>query len=105
MSLVDRGWNVEPGVAVEEADRLEHEADLLHRHHRPVLWAGDVQHPEHVPEDDVIVDDSAVGRLVLDKAATPTVLVGVVTGGETLAPAVVGHPQVVAQESGPTGQV
>src|SRR4051794_2668743 len=48
-----RGRDVEGGVAVEEADRLEHEAGVVHRHDRPVLRPRDVGETERVPDDDV----------------------------------------------------
>jgi hypothetical protein len=52
---------VECRVAVEEADRLEHETGVVDRHDGPVLWPGEVGEPESVPEDDVGPVDVAVG--------------------------------------------
>ena len=50
ISVRRRARHVERRVAVEEADGLEHEADRGHRHHRPVLGAGDVVRAEGVPD-------------------------------------------------------
>ena len=55
------GRNVEGGVAVEEAPRLQRERDRVHRHDRPVLGPRDVVDAEDVPQHDVGVGDRAVG--------------------------------------------
>src|SRR6478736_3344931 len=54
--------DVERGVAVEEADRLQGEAGVVDGHDRPVLRAREVRQPEGVPHDDVGAVDLAVGR-------------------------------------------
>src|SRR4051812_43765004 len=60
-AVTRRRWHVQGGVAVEEADRLEHEAGVVDRHDRPVLRAGHVGEPEGVPEHDVLAVEVAVG--------------------------------------------
>ena len=46
-------WDVESGVAVEEADGSEVESGVFDGHHRPVLWAGDVVRSAGEPQHDV----------------------------------------------------
>src|SRR3954453_941066 len=52
--------DVEGRVAVEEADRLEREPGLGHRHDRPVLGSDEMGDADRVPEDDVLAVEGAV---------------------------------------------
>jgi len=45
--------NVQRGVGIKEAERLEEEADMLGWHDWPVLNAGNVCHPKGVPDHTV----------------------------------------------------
>src|SRR3712207_9145833 len=45
--------DVERRVAVEEARGLQPEGQGVHRHHRPLLGAGDVGDAENVPAGDI----------------------------------------------------
>jgi hypothetical protein len=94
------GRHVEGGVAIEEPDRLEPERDRVDRHHRPLLGARDVVHPEHVPQDDVRVLDRAVLRRPHRQAAVALALDDELAAGPALLLVVGRHPQRVADRLG-----
>jgi hypothetical protein len=50
------------GILIEEAVRLQDEADLLAWHDGPILKPHNVMHTERVPDDDVLIGDVAVSR-------------------------------------------
>src|SRR5581483_10387415 len=84
MAVVRRGWHVEGGIAIEEADRDEAEAGVLHRHDRPILGARQVGHAEGVPHHDVGVDDLAILGRPFWQSGPADMLIGVVTGRAAL---------------------
>src|ERR1700729_2766905 len=53
---------VDRRVPVEEAERLQREPGVLHRHDREVLRPAEVGHADRVPHHDVGVDHRPVGR-------------------------------------------
>src|SRR3954469_14768827 len=95
------GRDVERGVALEEADRLELEAGAVDGHDRPVLGTGHVGQAEGVPDHDVGPDEVAVGRDVLGEPRAALVLVDEVARRVPLRRVVGGDPQVLGGEGGP----
>src|SRR5437868_4407786 len=87
--------HVEGGAAVEEADRFEGEADVVYRHDRPVLYAGDMVLADGVPEDHVGVLNRAVGLCPGGESCSTGVLVGIVTARVTLLGTVGRDPEVL----------
>ena len=69
MPLRRRG--IEGGVAVEEADRLEHEPCAVHGHDRPVLRPREVRQAEGVPHHDVGAVDVASARIQVSIPVLP----------------------------------
>ena len=53
MSNLPRRGRVDRRIALEESDRLEHEADIADGHDRPALRPRQMQMGEGVPDDDV----------------------------------------------------
>src|SRR5690348_851873 len=100
MAVTGGRWHVEGGVAVEEADRLEPERRLVDRHHRPLLGAGDVMYPEHVPQHDVHVLDCAVLGGPHGQPAVPGALYDELAARPALVLAVRGDPQRVLDRPG-----
>jgi hypothetical protein len=60
MRVGQRGRDVQARVLPEEAKGLQHEADVVHGHHGPILNPRNVMETERVPNDDVFVLDRAV---------------------------------------------
>ena len=58
--LVGARREVDAGVAVEEVDGLQVEAHRLPGHDWPVLNAGHMRHPKGVPDDHILILDSAI---------------------------------------------
>src|SRR5260370_3692394 len=98
-----RWWErrIESGVAIEKAHRLEHEIDASYWHHRPVLQASNVRHPERVPEDHVRILDTPVRLRPLRQARTSCMLVGVLPRWEAFFPGIGRNPQILAGERCP----
>jgi MFS family permease len=93
--------DVQGGIAVEEAERLEPERDDVRGHHRPVLRAGDVVQAKHVPEHHVGVLDGPVGLGPGGQARIVLGLDGEVAAGPALVRTVRRHPERVADDLGP----
>ncbi len=71
---------IECGVLIEKAMRLQGEADVLAGHDWPILKPHNVMHTERVPDDDVLIDDVAVfGNPPKETVAAPG-LVGTPAG-------------------------
>ena len=90
-------------VGVEEAVRLQHESDPVHRHHGPVFGPGECGCGPKVYQTTRSV--SAIGRLASVHWGSPspsTPLVRVIARCIPLACLVRGDPQVAPQEPGPS---
>src|SRR3984885_12988813 len=75
-----RRREVDGRVPVEEAERLQREPGVLHRHDREVLRPAEVGHADRVPHHDVGVDDRPVGRGPPGQPVAARVLVREVAG-------------------------
>ena len=74
IAMRQRLRHIEGGVGREEADRLQQEAGVGDRHHRPVLRARRVVAAQCVPEDDVRLRDRAVGSGPVRESRAPRML-------------------------------
>ena len=90
-------------VAIEEADRFEHKATAIHRHHRPVLRAREMRDAEGVPHDDVRTVNAAPLFDVRWQPAAARMLVRQIARGISLRRIVGGHPQMLSRERGAAG--
>src|SRR6266581_1457964 len=81
-------------VGLKDAVGQEVKPDVLHRHHRPLLWAHRVMRTHGVPEDHVLVFELAVALDELRQASASRVLVRVVARGVHLIWVVLGDPDV-----------
>src|SRR5579883_2704436 len=100
-AMVSEQRHVERGVAVEEADRPQVEADVAAGHHWPILGAGHMVGHEAVPDHQVGVLQRPVRLLVAGKPIATGMLVHIVPGREQLQWVVSGDPQVASAELGP----
>src|SRR5260370_10066186 len=99
---VRRRWRyVQRGVAVEETGWLEREAAPRDRHHRPVLWPGEVRGPERVPDHDVVAVDVPVTGDEGGQPGSARMLVHEIAGRIALCRVVPGDPEMVGREPGP----
>ncbi len=90
--------NIEPRIAIEEANRLEAEADGRDRHDRPVLGPHHVMRPEGVPDHHVGIHDRAIVARVRRQACAAGMLVRVIAGGVSLARTIRRYPQMPGGE-------
>ena len=56
----DWGWDVKRRIPIEKPKREKPEARAFHRHHRPVLDAGDVRYAKRVPQNDIGILDRRI---------------------------------------------
>ena len=84
VSVRTRWRHVQSRVSVEETDRLQLEADVLHRHHGPVLQAHVVVGAERVPKDYIRILYRTIGFRPPGEPVSARVLVRVVTRGARL---------------------
>jgi hypothetical protein len=91
--------DVEAGVAIEEADGLEHEADRGHWHHRPVLGPDDMVRAEGVPDDEIGVLERGVVLHVARQPGPARMLIRLLARRVPLSGIVAGHPHVLGHEA------
>lgn len=99
--LGGRGSNVVGRVEIEEIDRLEHEPDVRHGHHRPVFAAGDVVVVEGVPHHQVSIFNRFVGLGPLGQPLTACVLIGIIARREVFIWIEGRHPKVLRHIAAP----
>ena len=93
--------DVERGVAVEEAERREQEARVLHRHDRPVLRPHEVRDPNVYQTTTSVSTSERSAAVQRGQAVAARVLVRVLARGAALVGAVRRDPEVVLREPGP----
>ena len=100
MGLGTRG-HIQGRILIEEADRLQGEAAVGHRHDGPVLWAGHMVVAKDVPQHHIDVVDGAIARCPLRQPLAVGVLVRVRASREVFIRRVGGNPEVMLQKARP----
>src|ERR1700722_7454330 len=91
--------DVASGIALEEADGLQREADHRHRHHRPVLGTRHVVVAERVPNHQIAVLHRSILGGPLRKPRAAWMLARILPGCITLVRLIRRNPQMVADEA------
>src|SRR5260221_6719529 len=93
------GRNIERGVPIEEAGRLQRKTNYLNRHNRPIFRPDNMIGSERVPHHDIGIHESTVLLRIVWETITTGRLVRVVSSCVTLCLIVRSNPQVIPGKS------
>src|SRR5215469_16701999 len=93
------GWNIERGVPIEEADRLQRKTNCLHRHNGPIFRPDNMFGSEVIPLYVIGIHERTVLLRIAREAIDTGRLVRVVSSCVALCLIVRGDPQVIPGES------
>src|SRR5262244_3544768 len=95
-----RRRDIKGRIPVEEANRLQAEADVGDRHDGPFLGAWNVVHPDRIPDDQIGVFYGTIHLRPLWQSGAPRMLVRIVASCIFLGGVIRRDPQMLCDERG-----